>query len=135
MSRLAKIVEGFSEKRIVVIGDAIADQFIYGEISRVSREAPVFILRHEHTETTPGGAGNEATVMLEPATRGMTVTNTVRTVAGSGVRVSSRRVSDDKVIVSGTIGSRAGQRRYQLVVGDPDDLVHFDWLKHWTPRL
>ena len=58
MNRLAKIVEGFLGKRIVVIGDAIADQFIYGEISRVSREAPVFILRHEHTETTPGGAGN-----------------------------------------------------------------------------
>jgi len=58
MNHLAKIVGGFSQKRIVVIGDAIADQFIYGEISRVSREAPVFILRHEHTETTPGGAGN-----------------------------------------------------------------------------
>ncbi len=58
MNRLARIVESFSGKRIVVIGDAIADQFIYGEISRVSREAPVFILRHEHTETTPGGAGN-----------------------------------------------------------------------------
>jgi len=57
MSR-EKIIEGFSTKRIVVIGDIIADQFIYGEISRVSREAPVFILRHEHTETTPGGAGN-----------------------------------------------------------------------------
>jgi D-glycero-beta-D-manno-heptose-7-phosphate kinase len=55
---LAEIVERFSVKRIVVIGDAIADQFIYGEISRVSREAPVFILRHEHTETTPGGAAN-----------------------------------------------------------------------------
>ena len=68
---------------------------------------------------TPAGAGKEATVVLEPATRGLTVTNTVRTVAGSGVRVSSRRVSDDKVIVSGTIGARAGQRRYQLVVGDP----------------
>lgn len=58
MSRLTKIVEGFSGKRIVVLGDVIADQFVYGEISRVSREAPVFILRHEHTETTPGGAGN-----------------------------------------------------------------------------
>ena len=58
MSGLADIVRRFSGKRIVVIGDAIADQFIYGEISRVSREAPVFILRHEHTETTPGGAGN-----------------------------------------------------------------------------
>ena len=68
---------------------------------------------------TPGGAGNAAVVALEPATRGITVTNTVRTVAGSGVRVSSRRVADDRVIVSGTIGSRAGQRRYQLVVGDP----------------
>ena len=58
MSGLADIVRRFSGKRMVVIGDAIADQFIYGEISRVSREAPVFILRHEHTETTPGGAGN-----------------------------------------------------------------------------
>jgi rfaE bifunctional protein kinase chain/domain len=58
MNHLTGIVGGFSRKRIVVIGDAIADQFIYGEISRVSREAPVFILRHEHTETTPGGAGN-----------------------------------------------------------------------------
>lgn len=58
MNHLADIVGDFSQKRIVVIGDAIADQFIYGEISRVSREAPVFILRHEHTETTPGGAGN-----------------------------------------------------------------------------
>jgi rfaE bifunctional protein kinase chain/domain len=58
MNDLAGIVDGFSRKRILVIGDAIADQFIYGEISRVSREAPVFILRHEHTETTPGGAGN-----------------------------------------------------------------------------
>jgi rfaE bifunctional protein kinase chain/domain len=58
MNRLAKIVGSFAGKRIVVIGDIIADQFIYGEITRVSREAPVFILRHEHTETTPGGAGN-----------------------------------------------------------------------------
>src|SRR6267142_4681211 len=58
MKDLANIVDCFSRKRVVVIGDVIADQFIYGEISRVSREAPVFILRHEHTETTPGGAGN-----------------------------------------------------------------------------
>ena len=61
MNPLSEIVSGFAGKRIVVIGDTIADQFIYGEISRVSREAPVFILRHEHTETTPGGAGNCAT--------------------------------------------------------------------------
>jgi len=56
--RLISIVKRFPQRRIVVIGDSVADQFVYGAISRVSREAPVFILRHEHTETVPGGAAN-----------------------------------------------------------------------------
>jgi len=56
--RLLGLVEGFSQRHILVIGDSIADQFIHGAISRVSREAPVFILRHEQTETVPGGAAN-----------------------------------------------------------------------------
>jgi rfaE bifunctional protein kinase chain/domain len=56
--RLASIVERFQRARVVVVGDLVADQFLYGEISRVSREAPVFILRHERTETLPGGAAN-----------------------------------------------------------------------------
>lgn len=43
---------------MVVVGDAIADRFLYGSIARVSREAPVFILRHEQTQTIPGGAAN-----------------------------------------------------------------------------
>jgi rfaE bifunctional protein kinase chain/domain len=43
---------------VLVVGDLIADQFLFGEISRVSREAPVLILRHERTETLPGGAAN-----------------------------------------------------------------------------
>jgi rfaE bifunctional protein kinase chain/domain len=53
-----EIVKRFPEQRILVIGDSVADQFIYGAIGRVSREAPVFILNHEHTETVPGGAAN-----------------------------------------------------------------------------
>lgn len=56
--RLISIVKRFPNLRIAVVGDAIADQFVYGAISRVSREAPVFILRHEQTETVPGGAAN-----------------------------------------------------------------------------
>src|SRR5262245_1442649 len=50
----------FSGKRIIVIGDAVADQFLQGTISRISREAPVFILRHEQTATVPGAAANAA---------------------------------------------------------------------------
>lgn len=57
---LSKIVEDFSKRRILIIGDLIADEFVYGEIARVSREAPVMILSYEHTETMPGGAGNAA---------------------------------------------------------------------------
>lgn len=56
--RLVNIVKRFSQRRILVVGDSVADQFIYGSINRVSREAPVFILHHEHTETVPGGAAN-----------------------------------------------------------------------------
>ncbi len=56
--RLISIVKRFPQRRIVVVGDAIADQFVYGAISRVSREAPVFILKHEQTETVAGGAAN-----------------------------------------------------------------------------
>ena len=52
------IIRRFGDRKILVIGDLIADQFVYGAIDRVSREAPVFILQHEHTETLPGGAAN-----------------------------------------------------------------------------
>src|SRR6267143_4723106 len=56
--RLLTIVRRFPLRKLLILGDAIADRFLYGSISRVSREAPVFILRHEHTETVPGGAAN-----------------------------------------------------------------------------
>lgn len=47
-------------RRILIVGDVVADQFLSGTISRVSREAPVFILRHDETDTRPGGAANTA---------------------------------------------------------------------------
>lgn len=56
--RLVRIIEDFSNLTITVLGDLIADEFIYGEIARVSREAPVLILRHRERTVVPGGAGN-----------------------------------------------------------------------------
>jgi len=56
--RLLRAIRLFPQRRVAVIGDAVADRFVHGVISRVSREAPVFILRHEQTETIPGGAAN-----------------------------------------------------------------------------
>src|SRR5437763_13872474 len=55
-SRLAALVRSFAGRRVLVVGDILADQFVFGEISRVSRQPPVMILRHERTETVPRGA-------------------------------------------------------------------------------
>lgn len=56
----AEIGEKFPGKKIVIVGDLVADQFLRGTIARVSREAPVFILRHDETETLAGAAANAA---------------------------------------------------------------------------
>jgi D-glycero-beta-D-manno-heptose-7-phosphate kinase len=58
--RLLALVDGFSSRRVLVVGDLIADEFIYGEVARVSREAPVLILKYGATEMVAGGAGNAA---------------------------------------------------------------------------
>jgi D-glycero-beta-D-manno-heptose-7-phosphate kinase len=58
MSGLHDIVARFKDKRVVVFGDLIADVFVYGEISRISREAPVLILNHRETQVVPGGGAN-----------------------------------------------------------------------------
>lgn len=57
---LAECVEKFSSKTVVLLGDFVADEFQFGEISRVSREAPVLILRHRETQVVPGGGANAA---------------------------------------------------------------------------
>jgi len=58
--RLRKIVEAFPNITVTVLGDMVADEFVFGEISRVSREAPVLILKHRERTVVPGGAANAA---------------------------------------------------------------------------
>ena len=56
--RLRKIVEAFPKITVTVLGDLVADEFVFGEISRVSREAPVLILKHRDRKVLPGGGAN-----------------------------------------------------------------------------
>ena len=58
--RLLALVDAFSSRRVLIVGDLIADEFIYGQVARVSREAPVLILKYDATEMVAGGAGNAA---------------------------------------------------------------------------
>ena len=63
--RLRKIVQSFPNVTVTVLGDLVADEFIYGEIARVSREAPVLILRHRERKVVPGGGGNAVMNLAE----------------------------------------------------------------------
>jgi rfaE bifunctional protein kinase chain/domain len=56
--RLRKLVESFPKLTITVLADLVADEFVFGEISRVSREAPVLILKHRDRKVVPGGGAN-----------------------------------------------------------------------------
>jgi rfaE bifunctional protein kinase chain/domain len=56
--RLKKLVEAFPNVTITVLADLVADEFVFGEISRVSREAPVLILKHRERTVAPGGGAN-----------------------------------------------------------------------------
>lgn len=56
--RWKKIVQSFRELSITVVADLVADEFVFGEIARVSREAPVLILKHRERTVVPGGGAN-----------------------------------------------------------------------------
>ena len=58
MNELRPIVSGMPERHLIVVGDLLLDEFIFGEITRVSREAPVLILRYKERDWRPGGAAN-----------------------------------------------------------------------------
>lgn len=56
--RLLNLLDAFQQPSLLVVGDLALDEFVSGEVERLSREAPVLILRHERTVQIPGGGGN-----------------------------------------------------------------------------
>lgn len=64
-SQLLHVLDAFPRQRIAVIGDLIADEFLYGQTLRVSREAPVLVLQFRNLVRLPGGAANAANNLLD----------------------------------------------------------------------
>lgn len=56
--RLFALLDRFNQARVLVVGDLTLDEFLTGQVERISREAPVLIIRHETTRQTPGGGAN-----------------------------------------------------------------------------
>jgi D-glycero-beta-D-manno-heptose-7-phosphate kinase len=82
---LAECVEKFSSKTIVLLGDFVADEFQFGDISRVSREAPVLILRHRQTQVVPGGGANAANNLAAFGARVLPITAIGQDAAGDAL--------------------------------------------------
>jgi rfaE bifunctional protein kinase chain/domain len=92
---LAECVEKFSTKTVVLLGDFVADEFRFGEISRVSREAPVLILKHRETELVPGGGANAANNLAALGARVLPVTAVGDDAAGAALIAYFRRKQVD----------------------------------------
>src|SRR3989338_379656 len=59
-AQMAKVLDGFEGKRIIVLGDSMLDKYIWGEVSRISPEAPVQVVEVQKESYAAGGAANVA---------------------------------------------------------------------------
>src|SRR6202166_1082039 len=97
---LADYVERFSTKTVVVLGDFVADAFQFGDITRVSREAPVLILKHPETQIVPAGGANAANNFAALGAKVIPITAVGEDQAGNSLLEFFR---EKKVDVSGII--------------------------------
>jgi rfaE bifunctional protein kinase chain/domain len=90
----ARVLARVPRVRVAVAGDLVADEFIYGQIDRVSREAPVLILGYDSTDVVPGGAGNAANNAAALGARVRLVGVVGRDRAGTGLVAALRPHAD-----------------------------------------
>ena len=122
-SQLLALIPALRGRTVAVVGDVIADEFVYGRVARVSREAPVLILEYDSTEIVPGGGGNAANNVAalggmaalasvvgrdEPATRLLKALHR-RVDARTVVRAAGRQTAVKTRILAGGIHSAKQQ--------------------------
>lgn len=104
-AQLLALIRALGERRVAVIGDAVADEFVYGRVARVSREAPVLILEYDSTQIVPGGAGNAA--------------NNVAALGGAATLVAVLGRDEPGRRVAAALHRRVDGRRLIRVAGRP----------------
>lgn len=134
---LFKIIKGFQQQKIMVVGDMVADVYLEGRIARISREAPVLILEHESETVLPGGAAN---VVHNVTTLGGQVHavgvvgndaaghELIRVLAGKSVNTGGIIVDDLRATITKTRVMAGGQAtvRQQVVRVDRESKTALD---------
>jgi rfaE bifunctional protein kinase chain/domain len=143
-AHLHDLVERFPSRRVVLYGDLVLDRFVLGTPKRISREAPVIILRFEGQRDIPGGGAN---ALANLASLGATVlpagvvgddeagASLLRALAGVGVDVSGivvlpgyRTVTKVRLLAGGIASLKHQVARYDV----EDHLPNHD---HWRQDL
>jgi len=60
MEALTRIIKNFNKKKILIVGDVMVDKYLFGEVDRISPEAPVQVVKVNKETMLPGGAANLA---------------------------------------------------------------------------
>src|SRR3954469_3046936 len=131
MKRLADLVAQQGIKRVTgsVVGDAsgfddqkVPDGWLtrYLQASYAARVSALSLNENlVAVAVTPTAPGKPAAVTLEPSTSAIPLVANVRTVAGGGARLGFRKLGNGTIQANGSIGSRAGTRKYVYIVEDP----------------
>jgi rfaE bifunctional protein kinase chain/domain len=129
------IVPSFESTRVLVVGDVMLDRYWFGEVSRISPEAPVPVIKVERSEERPGGAAN---VARNVAALGASVSLLSVVGADEAGDALERLISEEGVnavlyrdkSISTTIKLRAIARQQQLLRIDFENAPNHELLLH-----
>lgn len=125
LARVQNIIKNFSKARILVIGDLILDQYIFGDVDRISPEAPVPIVRAKKRQYMPGGASNVAANIVALGAKAALAGVVGRDDPG---KTLFSQLKEKKINALGVV--KASGRRTILktrVLGQKQQVVRVDW--------
>jgi D-beta-D-heptose 7-phosphate kinase/D-beta-D-heptose 1-phosphate adenosyltransferase len=120
---LAPYVTDFSNRRILVLGDAILDEYLMGECSRISPEAPVPVLRVNQARRVLGGAANTAANVVSLGGRATLIALVGNDEGGVTLRECASRAGVELLAVDHGFGTLRKTR----VVGQQQQIVRLDY--------
>lgn len=122
-AHLIKIIDHFANTRVAMYGDLVLDRFILGTPKRISREAPVIILRHEDQRDVPGGGANALANIAALGAQVSVVAAIGDDEPGSALRAALERygVGTDRIV---TVPGYRTPTKVRILGGGPSSLKH-----------
>jgi len=121
--QLLELIDRFADTRVALYGDLVLDRFVLGTPKRISREAPVIILRHEDQDDVPGGGANALANLAALGVRVSVVAAVGDDEPGRALceALTSRGVGTDRIV---TVSGYRTPTKVRILAGGPSSLKH-----------